>query len=172
MSADDLTVDVLLNKDVQKGEVISIDLNLPPNLSLSSSSFLVQEQSTPTPQVEVTRQMETLQAMEEKLEKRCGLMEEETRKLRDACKKMEEERELSIKVMEQAGKERERLKKEVDKVEEIKKELRDKLQQVAEISQRLAMEKKTDDVASLPSPSQNFHSHYSFISPPSPDILQ
>ena len=68
--------------------------------------------------------------MEEKLEKRCGLMEEKTRKLRDAWKKMEGERELLlIKVMEQAGKERERLRKEAEKVEEIK-ELRDKLKTV------------------------------------------
>ena len=57
--------------------------------------------------------------MEEKVKKRCGLMEE-TRKLRDAWKKIEEECELLTKVMEKAGKERERLRKEADKVEEIK----------------------------------------------------
>lgn len=98
--------------------------------------------------------------MEGKLEKRCGLMEEEIRKSRDAWKKMEEERELLMKEMEQARKERERLMKEEDKVEEIKKELRDKLQEeVAEVSQRLAMENKTDEgVLRLQSPSQDFHS--------------
>ena len=94
---------------------------MPPNLSLSS--FLVQGQSTRTPlqpvehQVEVTRQRETLQEMEEKLEKRCGLMDEEMKKSRDAWK-MEEERELFMKEMDQV---RERLRKEEDKVGEIKK---------------------------------------------------
>jgi myosin heavy subunit len=170
VSADDLTVDVLLNKDVQKGEVISIDL--PPKLSLSSSSL----QSTPTPlqpveQVEVTRRWETLQEMEEKVEKRHRLIEEE---MRDARKKMEEEHEVLMKTMKQAGKERERLRKEEEKVEDIKKELRDKLREVAEMSRRLTMEnnKTADDVPSLPSPSQDCHSHYSFVSPPSPDIMR
>lgn len=206
MSADEVMVDIVFNRDVLKGEVISFDL---PNLSLSSSSLVssVQRQSISTPlmpevidkselkrlQEELERkrilmedemrkskeelekkhslmedEMRKSRELKEELERKHKLMEEELRKSRDAWQKMEEEREQ---LMKEAEKERERSRKEAEyEVEHMKKELQDKLEQ---ISRRL--EDKTDDVLSLPSPSQHSypqsHSHLMFISPPSPNTL-
>jgi uncharacterized protein (DUF3084 family) len=166
VSTDEVTVDVVMNRDVRKGEVISIEL---PNLSLSSSLVSsVQDPSSLLPEVEhhnkVARQLREVE------ETRHKMIEDKMRKSMDVWKKkMEEEREELMKEMKKA--EQRLRKKAEDEVEHLKKELRDKLQHVAEICRRL--EDKTDDVPSLPSPSQpsqDCHPHFTFISPPSPNI--
>ena len=133
VSADEVMVDVVFNKNVHKGEVISFD---SPNLSLSSSLVSsVQGQSMSTPLLPEVVHKNELKRLQEELERKHRLMEDEMRKSK-------EELEKKHRLMEQEMRKSRELKEELERKHRL---MEDEMRKSRDAWQKMEEEREVDE---------------------------